>query len=648
MDIALWLLVLLPLVVGLGLLVTGPRADRWAGPVAVTTATAALLLAILVGLGTPEISVPLLAGVPSGLAVDGLSAVMVITVATVSLAVLIYSVGDITDDAARARFFGLLLVFAAAMLVTVTATDLVVLLASWEVMGAMSYALIGYWFPDPDRARSATLAFLTTRTADLGMYLAAGAALAGGVGSLALADLPEASRPWLHVLSAGLILAAIGKSAQLPFSFWLSRAMAGPSPVSALLHSATMVAAGGYLLLRLDPLLVVTDWAGPVVAWIGVSTAVVMGAVALAQSDLKQLLAASTCSQIGFIVLAAGVGGVGGGTLQLVAHAATKSLLFLGAGAWLIALGTKDLAALRGVARRYPVVGATFTVGALTLAGLPPLSIWVAKDEVLAAAGAKSGALYVAGLAAAVLSALYAGKAVAAVWTSAPAGEHAFDTEQAGTRSVHLLMRIPLPALALAAMALGVLALPAVAEPVRTALGASGDPTPTGAQLAVSGALAVGATVLAIRWSRGHTLLGAKAPALLANWLNLERLVMRGVVAPITGLARTLAAIDDRVVDGGVRQLVAPTTGLARALAAFDDRVVDGGVRQVSAWGRAVSRVSTSWAEVGVDGAIRGIGSGTRWLGVLARRPQTGQLHHYYAQSAAVFAVMAIALVVVR
>jgi len=417
-------------------------------------------------------------------------------------------------------------------------------------------------------------------------------------------------------------LAAIGKSAQLPFSFWLSRAMAGPSPVSALLHSATMVAAGGYLLLRLDPLLVVTDWAGPVVAWIGVSTAVVMGAVALAQSDLKQLLAASTCSQIGFIVLAAGVGGVGGGTLQLVAHAATKSLLFLGAGAWLIALGTKDLAALRGVARRYPVVGATFTVGALTLAGLPPLSIWVAKDEVLAAAGAQSVGLYVAGLAAAVLSALYAGKAVAAVWTSAPAGEQAFDTEQAGTRSLHLLMRIPLPALALAAMALGVLALPAVAEPVRAALGASSDPTPTGAQLAVSGALAVGATVLAIRWSRGHTLLGAKALGLLRNWLNLEWLVVRG--------------------------LVGPTMGLARALAAIDDRVVDGGVRQVSAWGRAVSRVSTSWAEVGVDGTIRGIGSGTRWLGVLARRPQTGQLHHYYAQSAAAFAVMVIGLVVVR
>lgn len=240
----------------------------------------------------------------------------------------------------------------------------------------------------------------------------------------------------------------------------------------------------------------------------------------------------------------------------------------------------------------------------------------------LAAAGAQSVGLYVAGLAAAVLSALYAGKAVAVVWTSAPVSDAAFDTEQAGTRSVHRLMRIPLPALALAAMALGVLAVPAVAEPVRAALGASGDPTPTGAQLALSGALAVGATVLAIRWSRGQTLLGAKAPALLRTWLNLERLIMRGVVAPITGLARTLATIDDRVVDGGVRRL--------------------------TDWGLAVSRFSTARSEVGVDGAVRAIGSGFRWLGDLARKPQTGQLHHYYAQSATAFAVMAIALVVVR
>ncbi len=341
MNLALVLLVAVPLVAGLGMLILGHRANPWAPGVGLAAATAALVLAVTVTVGRPTVSVPLLAGIRAGIAVDGLSAVMVLTVTAITLAVLVYAAGEFARHEARARFFGLMLIFSSAMLLTVTATDLVVLLGAWEVMGAMSYALIGFWWSDPHRVHSATLAFLTTRTADLGMYLAAGAALAGGVGTLSLAALSGARGPWLAVVTAGLVLAAIGKSAQLPFSFWLSRAMDGPSPVSALLHSATMVAAGGYLLLRLHPLLAATSWAGPTVAWIGVATAVLLGVVALAQSDLKQLLAASTCSQVGFIVLAAGVSTVGGGTLQLVAHAATKSLLFLGAGAWLHALAPR-------------------------------------------------------------------------------------------------------------------------------------------------------------------------------------------------------------------------------------------------------------------------------------------------------------------
>jgi hypothetical protein len=182
--------------------------------------------------------------------------------------------------------------------------------------------------------------------------------------------------------------------------------MEGPSPVSALLHSATMAAAGAYLLLRMNPLLAASGWGRPVTAWAGAVTALALGLVAVAQADLKQLLAASTCAQVGFMVLAAGAGGLSGGVMQLVAHAATKSLLFLAAGAWLAALGTKQLPALRGAARRYPLVGVTFTIGAAVLAGLPPGSLWVAKDQVLAAALHDSMALYGVGLAAAVVSAV--------------------------------------------------------------------------------------------------------------------------------------------------------------------------------------------------------------------------------------------------
>ncbi|WP_369131545.1 proton-conducting transporter transmembrane domain-containing protein, partial [Modestobacter roseus] len=217
-------------------------------------------------------------------------------------------------------------------------------------------------------------------------------------------------------------------------------------------HSAAMVAMGGYLLLRMEPLLAATDWAGPTAAWVGALTALLLGAVAIAQRDLKQLLAASTAAQLGFVVLGAGVGSVAGGTAHLVAHAATKALLFLVAGAWLTALGTKQLTALRGAARRWPLVGVCAAVGALALAGVVPLSLWATKDEVLAGAREESLPLYLVGLAAAALSAGYAGKVLWLVWRPVP-GDPAndtdeLDTEEEGTRRVGGLQQAPLVVLA--------------------------------------------------------------------------------------------------------------------------------------------------------------------------------------------------------
>ncbi|MCY7342526.1 MAG: NADH-quinone oxidoreductase subunit L, partial [Pseudonocardia sp.] len=450
-----WALIAVPLVSGALLAATGRRADRFAAGGGVFLGAAVLALAVAAALVRPAVDAALFAGIRAGLAVDGLSALMVLTVAGATVAVLVFAAGE--AELCTARFVGFVLLFAGAMLVTVTATTLAVLLMAWEMMGAMSWALIGYHWRDRASVGAAHTAFLTTRLADLGLYVAAGAALAGGVGSLALAELPTAAAPWVHVVTAGLVLGALGKSAQLPFSFWLSGAMRGPSPVSALLHSATMVAAGAYLLLRLVPLLETSGWAGPVVAWVGAATAVLLGLVAVAQTDLKQLLAASTCAQIGFMVLAAGSGGVAGGAVALVAHAATKSLLFLAAGAWLVALGTKQLGGLRGAARRFPLVGVAFTVGAASLAGLPPLSLWVSKDAVLAAALEHGVALYVAGLSAAAVSAVYSAKAVWYVWQPLPAEEPA--VEQPPTGSVSGAMRPPLVVLAALAATLGILPL---------------------------------------------------------------------------------------------------------------------------------------------------------------------------------------------
>lgn len=625
-PLLLWWLVLLPLLAGALLAVIGRRGDRWSVPLGVLVAVVVTGLSVTAAVARPTVDAPLLVGIRWGLGVDGLSALMAITVAAVTLAVLVFAAGE--PSLRTGRFVGFVLLFAGAMLVTVTATTLVALLMAWEVMGATSWALIGYHWRHPDAVTAAHTAFLTTRLADLGLYLAGGAALAGGVGSLVIADLAVAEGAWLHVVAAGVMVAALGKSAQLPFSFWLAGAMRGPSPVSALLHSATMVAAGAYLLLRTGPLLAASGWGDDVVAWVGAATALLLGAVAVAQADLKQLLAASTCAQIGFMVLAAGAGATAGGALQLVAHAATKSLLFLAAGAWLVALGTKQLDGLRGAARRFPLVGVTFTVGAASLAGLPPLSLWVSKDAVLAAALERSPALYVVGLAAAAVSAVYSTKAVWYVWQPAltgpardvgPAREVGPALEvgpapeapgETGTGRVSAPMRPPLLVLAASAASLGVLVLLLTGS-------LAVDPAPAAWELAVSGFLAV--VAVGLSWRRAGSL---PRPALLHGWLGLEAVAHALLVRPVRGLAAALARFDDRVLDRGV----------------------DATARQVSAAARVLDRRG----ELSVDGVVRALGAGARALGRQARRPQTGQLHQYYAQAAAVLAVLALFLIVVR
>ncbi|MEU8850097.1 proton-conducting transporter membrane subunit [Streptomyces sp. NPDC048564] len=642
MSALLWVLIALPLTVGTLLAVAGRAADRYAPGAAVGAALAALGLAVAVAFEHPRTEAPLLEGLPAGLAVDGLSGYMVVTVTAVTVAVLLFSVADIGPGEARARFFGLMLLFAGAMLTTVTATTLPVLLMAWEVMGATSWALIGYWWRDPERGHAANTAFLTTRAADLGLYLAAGAALASGQApSLALDELPEVTGGWSAVLTAGVIAAAFGKSAQLPFSFWLSRAMQGPSPVSALLHSATMVVAGAYLLLRLEPLLAQSGWGGPVVAWTGAVTAVVLGLVAVAQSDLKQLLAASTCAQIGFMVLAAGAGAVTGGTLQLMAHAVAKSLAFLVAGAWLATLGTKALPALRGAARRHRAVGITFSVAALTLAGVPPLALWAAKDVLLAGALGDNTALYVVGLAGAVISAVYSAKALWFVWQPTPAPD-------GREEPLPYVTRLPLVTLAVACAALTATSFPPVRDAVQRVLGGEEQPQPHVWEFVLSGVLAV--VVSAVVWIRGPQLLAVpgRITGWASDWLRLENVATALLVRPVLRLADLLAAFDDRVLDRAVEGSARGSVRLAQWTNARVERLVDGAVEGSARGSVRLAQWTNARVEQLVDGAVEGVADGARSLGRLARRPQTGQLHQYLAQTVAAFTVLAVVLVLVR
>ncbi len=617
MTAVVWLLVLLPAGAGAALCVAGRVADRAAPWLSVATATAVTSLAAVAALASdvPRVEAAFVAGAPFGMAVDPLAAVVAPTVGAVTTLVLLNAAGDI--DGARARFHGLMLLFTAAVMVTVTATTLPALLLGWEVMGATSYALIGFWWHDDDRVSAGGTAFLTTRAADLGLYLAAGTALAGGAG-LSLDALPDASPGWRDAVAAGVLVAALGKAAQLPFSFWLSRAMLGPSPVSALLHSAAMVAMGGYLLLRTAPLLEATGWAAATASWVGATTALLLGAVALAQRDLKQLLAASTSAQLGFVVLAAGSSAVAGGTAHLVAHAATKATLFLAAGAWLSALGTKQLAGLRGVGRRWPVVGVAFGVAALALAGVVPLSLWATKDAVLAGALERSPALYVVALAGAALSAAYAGKALLLLWRPVDdegrraAAQH-WDREQPGSRRVGWLEQTPIVVLAAGAALLGVLALPPVGGVLRRALGVPAEQSAGTVELALSAVVALVVLAAVARWRPPE-------PAWARDWLRLEPLAHAVAVRPVLALAETLAR--------------------------FDDRVLAAAVSRAAAGGLALGQV-TDRAERAVDAAVEAFAAGARRLGSAARRPQTGQLHEYYLQTLAILVAGAVLLLVV-
>jgi NADH-quinone oxidoreductase subunit L len=590
-QLSLWSLIGVPALVGAALLLN-PRAGRAAAAISVMTSAIVVALSTVVACTRPAVSVVFMAGADFALRTDGLSATVVPAVAAVTLLVLLFAMGDI--ESAQGRFHGLMLLFASAALLTATAATLPALLLAWEVMGAASYALIGFWWRDDYRVSAGLTAFVTTRTADLGLYFAAGAALAGGAG-LTLAGLPSTSGGWRHVVAGGILVAALGKAAQLPFSFWLSRAMEGPSAVSALLHSAAMVAMGGYLLLRVQPLLAVTGWAATAAAWAGAGTAVLLGAVAVAQDDLKQLLAASTAAQLAFVVMAAGVGAISGGAAQLVAHAATKAGLFLAAGTWLSLLGSKRLAELWGVARRQKVIGWCATVGALALAGVPPLSLWATKDAILAVALEHSIGIYLTGLLAAALSAAYAGKVLVVIWRTPSNGEGSKKPLRA-----NVFQWSPLVVLALAAAVLGVLAPPRHA---------------TAAELTVSAVLALAIVAAVVRW-------GVPEPRWATGWLGLERATHVLVVGPTMSLAHALARFDDQVVDKAVMTTATGVLGIA---------------------GRA-ARIDVG----GIDGAVEGIAAAIRRLGELARRPQTGLLHRYYLAGVGVLVAVVLLLATVR
>ena len=326
------------------------------------------------------------------LRVDALSAIMILVITGIGFLIHVYSVGYMAEDADVARYFAYLNLFTAAMLVLVMAENLLLLFVGWEGVGLCSYLLIGFWYTDDEKASAGKKAFIVNRIGDagflLGLFVLFWGLGAHGVWTLSFTDIQANA----SVLSVGtvtlvcvlLFIGATGKSAQIPLYVWLPDAMAGPTPVSALIHAATMVTAGIYLIARLHFLYAVSPAALALVAYIGAGTALFAATIALVQTDIKKVLAYSTVSQLGYMFLGLGVGAYGAAVFHLMTHAFFKALLFLGAGSVIHGMSDEqDITKMGGLRHTMPTTYWTFAVGCLAIAGVPLLSGFFSKDLIL-------------------------------------------------------------------------------------------------------------------------------------------------------------------------------------------------------------------------------------------------------------------------
>jgi NADH-quinone oxidoreductase subunit L len=410
-----------------------------------------------------------------GFVVDPLSAVMLAMVGIVASLITIYSVGYMRGDPRFSRFFAYLSLFQFSMLFLVLADNFLFMYAAWELVGLCSYLLIGFWFERPSAARASLKAFITTRVGDFSMMIGI-LILFMHTGTLGFTEIfkgigaGQIGGPLLTAAAVLVFGGAVGKSAQVPLHVWLPDAMEGPTPVSALIHAATMVAAGVYLVARTYPLFVLSAghqalW---VVAYIGGITALVAATMGVVEDDIKRVLAYSTMSQIGYMMMGLGVLGYTAGMFHLLTHAFFKALLFLGAGSVIHVVATNNMKEMGGLARAMPVTFWTFLVATLALTGIPPFSGFFSKDAILLAAYTHDKFLWAIGTFGAFITALYMGRLLWYTFAGSfrgggTAGGH--DAHAVGGGGTHLhespgVMTVPLVILAACTLVLGFLEVP--------------------------------------------------------------------------------------------------------------------------------------------------------------------------------------------
>jgi NADH-quinone oxidoreductase subunit L len=422
----------LPLVGFLILVFAGRRlGDPWAGWLATLMVAGSFVVACVVFGGLLErdpvdrfFLQTLFAWVPVGsfsvdvgFLVDPLSMTMTLFITGIAALIHLYAIGYMHGDEKFSKFFIYLNLFVFSMLMLVLGDNMLLTFLGWEGVGACSYFLISFWFTDAANASAGKKAFVTNRVGDWGFMVAMFLTWTS-LGSIRYADILTGAGELAAVTATAitllLLVGAAGKSAQLPLFVWLPDAMAGPTPVSALIHAATMVTAGVYLLTRMNPVLAVSyDWAPQVIAWVGALTALFAATVAVAQNDIKKVLAYSTVSQLGYLFLAVGVGGYVPAIFHMVTHAFFKALLFLGAGSDIHGMHhNQDMRRYGGLAKLLPVTAGTFIIGWLAIAGVPPFSGFWSKDEILVYAWNENIVLWLIGLVTALLTAFYMSRQV--------------------------------------------------------------------------------------------------------------------------------------------------------------------------------------------------------------------------------------------
>ncbi len=561
-----------------------------------------------------------------GWVVDGLSIMMYFLVSVVGLLVFIYAVGYMHDDVRVDWFFAAFSLFAGSMLILVGAPNLIQLLIGWEGVGLASYLLIGFYWEDLDNVRAGNKAFMTNKVADVGLIL--GAVILGlAVGTFDFLAINEAAANHLDSLSivavvgaSLLFFAAMGKSAQFPFHIWLPDAMAGPTPVSALMHAATMVTAGVYLMGRMFPLFeYLASGIRPWLVAIGAVTLFALGLLALVADDIKKVLAYSTVSQLGYMMTAVAAGGYTAGLFHLFTHAFFKALLFLGAGSVIHAVHSNNMSDMGGLRKQMPTTYWTFVVGSLSLAGIFPLAGFWSKDEILATLGYEgyTAVMWIA-IAGAFVTAFYMARAVALT----------FHGEYKGHGHPHESPRImtgPLVALAIPSIAFGLLNIPGVEIPgignftewlaVREV--PMGDHHAEGIDyaLAAAGLIAALAGIgLGWRiWGRDRQTQAERdrfeIPVLyplLRRKYYVDDLALGVVEVTMGPVARLVNWINDYIIDGIVNGVALITRGLG----SFVYGVVD---------------------QRGIDGVIHGLSAAADLSGSAVRKWQTGRVQQYAA-----------------